>query len=346
MLGEPGWLLALMALPPIALLLLWAQRRRQAALDLLLRPALQAALPQRPSARLAQLRMALLLGAVGLCLLALCRPQWGNTWQQVQQEGVDLIVAVDVSDSMLVEDVQSHGKLSRLEQAKRDILDLLHTLHGDRVGLVAFAGAAYVECPLTLDYNAVAMFLDDIDPNLISTKGTALGSGIRTALSAMGGAEHASQAILLITDGEDHGAEAIAAAPEAATQHVPIFPIGIGRPEGAPVPLPEGGLHRDAQGNVILSKLDAATLQQIAQLTGGLYTHSMAGELDLERVYVQGIRGKLQAKAHHGERRQRGQERFMFFLAAAWLLLAAEAWLGERPAGTRPQPQAPRGEWP
>jgi Ca-activated chloride channel family protein len=335
--GEPAKLILLGLVPLLAGALMWAQQRRRAALDALISPDLQATLcdPVHPGRH--RLRLALLCTAVACMLVALARPQWGESWESVQGEGVDLVIAIDVSDSMLVQDVQQGGQLPRLEQAKRNIVDLLRIMQGDRVGLVAFAGTAYVECPLTLDYHAAAIFLDDIDTNLISTKGTALGDGIRTALAATEGAEHSSSAIVLITDGEDQGTDALAAAEEAHERGVPIYPIGIGRPEGAPIPLPNGGFHRDSAGNVILSKLDEATLQQIARITGGLYTHSMAGEVDLERIYTEGIRGKLQAQQHGSQRRQRGEEHFAIFLAVAWLALAWEGLLSERPFSWRPK---------
>jgi Ca-activated chloride channel family protein len=284
------------------------------------------------------LRAGLLICAVGCCVLALAQPRWGFNWEPIVRQGVDIVVAVDVSDSMLVQDVQSHGQLSRLEQAKREIVDLLRLLHGDRIGLVAFAGQAFIQCPLTLDTSAAALFLDDIDTDLISVKGTALGEGIRTALAAMEGAEHASQAIILITDGEDHGAEALQAAQEAKARGVRIYPIGIGRPEGAPIPLPQGGFHRDAQNNLILSKLDEATLQQVAKITDGLYTHSKTGEMDLEAVYTHGIKATLQSQQKSGKRRQRFQERFVYFLAVACVALGLESFVHERRVGWRRGP--------
>ncbi|MCB1034866.1 MAG: VWA domain-containing protein, partial [Acidobacteria bacterium] len=171
-------------------------------------------------------------------VLALAEPKYGFTWEEVKREGVDIVVALDVSDSMLVEDAESGGKLSRLERAKREITDLLRLMEGDRIGLVAFAGTAFVECPLTLDYGAAEIFLGAIDTDLIPVKGTALGDAIRTSLAAFEGAAQPSRAIVLITDGEDHGGDAVKAAAEARPAGVRIFAIGIVRDEGAPIPAP------------------------------------------------------------------------------------------------------------
>ncbi|RYF11800.1 MAG: VWA domain-containing protein [Deltaproteobacteria bacterium] len=272
-----------------------------------------------------------MLFAVLMLVLALAQPRWGLAWEEIRRDGVDLIIALDVSDSMLVQDVQNKGHLSRLEQAKREIVDLLRIVDGDRVGLVAFAGAAFVQCPLTLDYNAAAVFLDDLNTDLIAVKGTALAEGIRTALTAMAGAEHGSQAIILITDGEDHGGEVAAAAQQAAEQHVRIFPIGIGRDEGAPIPKPDGGFVRDAQGNLVLSRLDEPTLQAIANTTGGIYSRSVAGEMDLERLYRRGIRAMLKSKRGAARRRQHFEERFVYFVGLAALALMLEALLPSDP---------------
>ena len=198
----------------------------------------------------------LILIGLAACLVALAEIKYGFVWEDVKREGVDIVVTLDVSDSMLVEDAESGGRLSRLERAKREIADLLSLLEGDRIGLVAFAGTAFVECPLTLDYGAAEIFLDALDTDLIPVKGTDLEQAIDTALSAFDGGANNSQAIILITDGEDHSERALASAERAKVAGVRIFTIGIGRDEGAPIPLSRGGFRRDSQGEMILSRLD------------------------------------------------------------------------------------------
>lgn len=263
-------------------------------------------------------------------VLSLAQFRWGFTWEEVRRRGVDIVVALDVSDSMLVQDAESGGKLTRLERAKREITDLLRLMDGDRVALVAFAGTAFVECPLTLDYSAARIFLDDMDTELIPVKGTNLGDAIRTSLKTLEGSSHNAQAVILITDGEDQTGDALAAAEDAKAKGVRIFTIGIGRDEGAPVPAPGGGFHRDSNGEIALSKLDETTLQKIALTTGGRYVHSVTGDVDLEAIYKQGIKATLTDQDLGSKRQQRWEERFQWLLALALVALAIEPLVPER----------------
>lgn len=276
------------------------------------------------------LKAALVLLGLLAAVLALAEPRWGFTWEEVTREGVDVVVALDVSDSMLVEDAESGGRLPRLERAKREIADLLQLMEGDRIGLVAFAGAAFVECPLTLDYGAAALFLDAIDTELIPVKGTAIGEAIRTSITAFEGATHKSRAIILITDGEDHTGDALRAAEEAKLAGIRVFTIGIGRDEGAPIPAPGGGFRRDRRGEIILSRLDETTLQKIALETGGRYVRSVTGDVDLEQIYVQGIKATLEDQELGSKRRQRWEERYQWVVAVALLALMVEPLISER----------------
>ncbi|MEM7481362.1 MAG: VWA domain-containing protein [Acidobacteriota bacterium] len=276
------------------------------------------------------LKVFLTLLGLTAAILSLAEPRFGFTWEEVQRRGVDVVVALDVSDSMLVEDAEASGSLSRLERAKREIVDLLQILEGDRIGLVAFAGTAFLECPLTLDYSAAEVFLGAVDTDLIPVKGTALGDAIRTSLEAFEGSAQESKAILLITDGEDHGGAALRAAEEAKTAGVRIFTIGIGRDEGSPIPTAGGGFRRDRRGDIILSRLDEPTLQKIALTTGGRYVRSVTGDVDLEQIYFQGIKASLEAQELGSRRRQRWQERFQWLVGASVLLLMVEALIPER----------------
>ncbi len=270
----------------------------------------------------------MVLALVGL-LVAVSGPKWGFAWEEIHRRGVDVIIALDVSDSMLVEDAGSDG-LSRLRRAKREISDLLQIMEGDRVGLVAFAGDSFLECPLTLDYAAANLFLEAIDVDLIPIKGTNLADAIRTSLLAFEGEIGDSQAIILITDGEDHGGEAIEAAEEAKERGVRIFPIGIGGASGAPIPAPGGGFRRDRSGEIVLSHLDEPALQKIALLTEGRYVRSVSGDLDLEEIYLQGIKASLEDKELEATRRQRWHERFQWPVGLALICLALEPFISDR----------------
>jgi len=276
------------------------------------------------------LKAALVLFGLLAAVLTLAELKYGFSWEEVTREGVDIVVALDVSDSMLVEDAEADGKLSRLERAKREITDLLRLMEGDRIGLVAFAGTAFIECPLTLDYGAAEIFLDTIDTELIPVKGTAIAEALRTSVRAFEGASHTSRAIILITDGEDHVGAALQAAEEAKLAGIRVFTIGIGRDEGAPIPAPDGGFRRDRRGEIILSKLDETTLQKIALTTGGRYVRSVTGDVDLEQIYSQGIKATLEDQELGSKRRQRWEERFQWVLAPALLVLMLEPLLSER----------------
>ncbi len=268
--------------------------------------------------------------SLALMVFAMAQPRIGYEWQEIRREGVDIVIALDVSDSMLVQDGEVGDNLTRIERAKREIQDLITRLDGDRIALVAFAGEAFVESPLTLDYSAARMFLDEIDTDIIPVKGTAIGAALERSLEAFDGGQSASKAILLITDGEDHTNLAQKAAEKAKEAGVRIFAIGIGRNEGAPVPGPDGGFRRDKMGQIILSRLDEHTLQKIAITTGGRYVRSVSGDMDLEEIYESGIKAELKSRELGSKRQKLWKERFQIFLLIALLLLAIEPFISER----------------
>ncbi len=322
------WLLWLV--PAMLTFFVYSFRAKSRLLRRFASPAMLIRLTSGVSRPRQYMRSFLVLMGLLACVLALAELKYGFTWQEVKREGVDILVTIDVSDSMLVEDAQSAGKLSRLERAKREITDLLGLLEGDRIGLVAFAGTAFIECPLTLDYGAAEIFLDAIDTDLIPVKGTDLAQAIRVSMEAFAGGSHSSQAVILITDGEDHSGDALRAAEEAKLAGVRIFTIGIGQDEGAPIPGPGGGFRRDRRGEIVLSKLDEQTLQKIALTTGGRYVRSVTGDVDLEQIYSQGIKATLQDQELGSKRRQRWEERFQWLLAVALLALMLEPLISER----------------
>lgn len=268
----------------------------------------------------------LLVAAFTCALIALARPQWGFEWQAVRTTGADVIIAIDVSNSMLATDIDP----SRLERAKREVIDLLALMRGDRVGLVAFAGDAYVQCPLTEDYAAARMFINYLDTSLVPIQGTDLGKAIRIATQALvdGGPDStAGRAIILITDGEDQEGNAKAAAAEAKAKNVKLFTIGIGSRDGAPIPLAAGGFKKDASGNMVVTKPDERILQEIAVDTGGVFVRSVAGDMDLQKIYSQGVLQNVERGQVSESRKKLWFERFQWFLGAAFLLLLIESAL-------------------
>ncbi len=268
----------------------------------------------------------LLLFSLGALVFSLAGPRWGSHYQEVSRKGVDIMILVDVSTSMMVEDV----KPNRLERARREIIDLLKVVQGDRVGLVAFSGTAFVQCPLTLDYAALEMFLSAIEPGLIPVPGTDMGAALEVGLSAFDFKTATDKVILLITDGEDNENRGLEAARKAANKGIKIFVFGIGEPSGGPVPADDGkgGFKKDKEGKLVLSRLDEETLKDIASLSGGAYVRSVAGDLDLDILYFDGIKEKTEAQNLKSGKIKVHEERFIFFALAAFLFLLLEGLLG------------------
>jgi len=265
--------------------------------------------------------------AIFFMILALAQPRWGYEWKELTQEGVDIMIALDVSTSMLAEDI----KPNRLSRAKRKISDLLEMLDGDRIGLVAFAGTAFVQCPLTLDYSAAKLFLDATDTDLISTQGTALANAIRKSVSAFRAEDDKSKAVILISDGENHIGAPLKAAQWAAEQGVKIFTIGVGKDSGAPIPDTAGGFKKDAKGEIVMTRLDETFLRQIALETGGTYVRSVTGDLDLNKIYLKNIKPKMEKKELKTQRRKIWTERFQWSIFLALICLMIDFLIRENP---------------
>jgi len=316
-------LLALLWLLPLALWVLWrGERRRRQRLALVIgRNAAASGVDLRPARTV--VKVTLLILTLAVLIIALARPRWGFAWTDVKRHGSDIIIAVDVSQSMLAQDVNP----SRIERAKHEILDLLPVLKGDRIGLVAFAGDAFVECPLTEDYAAMRMFVGFLGPDLIPLQGTDLKGAINTSMKALfdgspGGTE--GRAIILITDGEDQEPDAEKAAAAAKDKGVKIYALGIGTPDGAPIPDPNGGFKKDAAGNMVVTRPNEKALSRLAASSGGVFARSEAGGGDLERIYVSGIRQQVAQREYQATREKLWFERFQWFVGLAILLLVAE----------------------
>ena len=326
--GDPLYFYLFWCLVPLIFFMVWGMRKKQQlTLKFCGNPLLSKLVHPGVEKRHRSKTIFVVL-AILFLILALTRPRWGYQWENLHQRGVDVIVALDVSSSMLAEDI----KPNRLERAKRKISDLLNMMEGDRIGLVAFAGTSFVQCPLTLDYGAARLFLSAIDTQLIPVQGTALGNAIKTSVKAFRSQEKKSKALILITDGEDQTGKALSAAKLAGDQGVKIYTIGIGGEIGAPLPNSSGagGFRKNQQGEVILSKLDETTLQQIALETGGSYVRSVTGDIDLNTIYKDQIKKHIEKKELKSERRKIWQERFQWFIFIALIFLVAETCLSEK----------------
>jgi Ca-activated chloride channel family protein len=312
--AKPVFLYALILIPLAGLFLWWARRRREADLARLGNPALVHRLSSTVNRRGRRWKDALWLVVLTLLIVALARPMWGSVTEMVEQEGIQVMVALDVSKSMLAQDI----KPDRLSRAKMEIADLMGRLGGDEIGLVLFSGASFVQFPLTSDYGTALTFLDNARPEVISRPGTAIGDAIRTALTGFDMNRSSQKVIVLITDGEDHQGDALAMAEMVAEQGIMIYTIGS--PEGEPIPeyndLGEViGYKRDQNGEVVLSRLDEATLQQIAEAGGGQFFRATAGGSELAALIEE--LSMLQKAELSAMMEIRGIERFQIFLLIA-----------------------------
>ena len=329
MIFAKAWILHfLWAIPLFAFVLMVRHRRRQRSLGMFAEQSLLKKLTLEDHKGKRFLKALLLLFALGILVFALAGPRWGSHYQEVSRKGVDIMMLVDVSRSMMVEDVEPN----RLERATREIIDFLKVVEGDRVGLTAFAGTAFVQCPLTLDYAALEMFLNVLQPGIIPVPGTDLGKAIETGLSGFNAKTETDKVMLLITDGEDNEKQGLKAARKAADQGVKIFVFGMGDPSGGPIPAgkDQGGFKKDQDGNLVLSKLDEKALQEIALTTGGGYVRSMAGDLDLDILYFDGIKEKTEAQTLKSGKIKVYEEHFNLFILAALMLLLFEEMLDNK----------------
>ncbi|MBN1960226.1 MAG: VWA domain-containing protein [Deltaproteobacteria bacterium] len=328
--GAPNYLWLAWLIPLLAIFFFYSIEKRQKLARRLISTQLLARTTIGFSHSRLWLKASLLLFATAALVVAMTLPKYGFTWQEVKCRGVDLVIALDVSLSMQATDDNASGNTSRLVRAKRKIHDLVQMLDGDRISLVAFAGSAFVACPLTVDYGTFLTFVDEMEPEVITAKGTSLGDAIRTSLTAFSAGAGESQAIIFFSDGEQNSGDANQAATEAQKQGIRIYTIGIGSNEGAPIPTTDGHFKRDKNGDLVLSKIDESGLKEIALHTGGTYIHAVTSNSDLETVYRKGIKGSLASRDINGRRRQNWHERYQWLTGLALLLLSAELLIAEK----------------
>ncbi len=330
--GHILWLL--LVIPPLLLVFFWwAGRERQRLMTQFIQARLLPGLISGVSPTRQKVRFALLIAAVTLLIVALARPQWGFTWEESKQKGLDIVVAIDTSKSMLAEDIAPN----RLTRAKLAALDLMQQAKSDRLGLVAFAGGAFLQCPLTIDDNAFRQNVESLDVNIIPQGGTALAEAITTALTAFKEGEN-YKVLVLFTDGEDNDENAVAAAEAAAKEGMKIFTIGIGTAEGELLRVKDAkgrtDYIRDAEGNVVKSRLNEALLQQIAGATEGGFYLPLRGAKTIDTLYEKGL-APLPKSEGQEKLVKRFHERYHWPLAAAIVLLLVEILMPERKRGRK-----------
>src|ERR1700692_3050526 len=323
--GDPGLLWCLLVLPLFAALVIQNDRRRQKRLEQLVAARLLTQLTD-PVARVRQLNKRILcLAALVAFIVALARPEVGSIEQTFEQHGRDIVLAIDTSKSMLSTDC-APNRLARAKLAAQDIVD---AMSGDRIALIAFAGAAQVEAPLTVDYQTVLDAITQLDTKTVERGGTDITSAIRSAELALGKSGGSYRALVLLTDGEDLEENAVAAAKQAASYGIRIFTVGIGTREGSAIPIdPEGQeLLRDRNGQTVRSRLDENRLREIAAQTGGFYVHLENGSTS--QLIANGLRklreGKIGARST-----SLPIERYRWPLLFGLLLLFLSATLSDR----------------
>ena len=326
--GASQWLWALLVVPLLVGVFWYAARSRARALARFGETALMEKLTASVSRTARRVKTALVVGAVALAMVALARPQFGTRVETVRSVGQDIVVAVDLSQSMLAEDVAPN----RLERARLAILRLMSQLDGDRIGLVAFAGDAFVQSPLTVDYSAAALFLGAMEPDIMPVQGTDLGAALGVSLDALEDAREA-RVLIVVTDGEDHEDNFSAELDRAVASGVRIYTVGIGSAEGVPIPLfddqgRQQGFLKDDDGAVVTTRLDEETLRAVASATGGEYVRVGAGGSAFEDL-VDEIAG-ADGEALDAQRITQFQEQYQIFLGLALLLLLAESLISDR----------------
>ncbi len=328
---NPTYLYLLILIPLLVVFYYWAASKRGRNLSRFGNPALVSR-GAGVSQGLRTLKSSLMVTGATFLILTLAGPQWGATLEKIERQGVDVIVALDTSLSMLAQDI----KPSRLRKAKHEINELIDMLQGDKIGIVVFAGTSYTLCPLTLDYSAAKMFVETISTDIVPEPGTAIADAIEASVDNFDEKENKYKVLILMTDGEDHGKakgfDPVQIAEEASEQGVVIYTVGMGSPSGEPIPLEakHGGVEykRDKAGEVVMSKLAEKDLQEIALASGGKYYRVSADEFDLAKIY-QKVAG-MDKKTYEEEYHVRYEDRFQWPLAIAVLCFVAEALLPER----------------
>lgn len=335
--ASPEYFWGLAAVVMLGLFFWWSARKKWRLLELFADKKLLAGLIANFSPTKRRYKFLLLFLGLLFLVMALARPQYGTHMVMLKREGQDVMIVIDVSASMLAEDM----KPNRLEKAKQEVRGLLSRLQGDRVGLVAFAGAAFIQCPLTLDYSAAQMFLDVIDVDLIPEPGTNIGEAIQTATKAFNQQERKFKVMIVITDGEDFGGDISSAVSNAKLEGAKIYAIGIGKPEGEPIPIRNDrgemiGYKKDEKGELVLTRLDEQGLQKIAEATNGKYYHASAGEIALDRIYED--ISSMDKKEQKGKLMTQYEDRYQYLLPFAVAFFAAEVLISERKSRRKERP--------
>lgn len=264
--------------------------------------------------------------ALSCIILALAQPQFGSKLENVRREGIEIMIALDVSNSMLAEDI----KPNRIEASKRAISKLVEKLKNDKIGLIVFAGDAYTQLPITTDYGAAKMFLSTVNTNFVPKQGTAIGSAIKLAEESFSKEKNKSKVVIIISDGENHEDDAVKAATDASQKGIVIHTIGMGLPQGAPIPVSENNsdYKKDNSGGIVVSKLNEVMLQQIASAGNGMYVRANNSKTGLEKIYEE--INKMSKDLIDSKTYSDYDDRYQYLAGLALLLLLIDFVIMER----------------
>ncbi len=325
--AHPEYFWGLWLIPLFTLLFIWSRYRRRAALKKFAFPETLALLMPNASGSRPVFKFVILMAALALFITGAARPQSGSRLEKVERKGVEIMIALDVSNSMLAEDI----KPNRLERAKRAIDRLISRLRNDKIGLIVFAGDAYIQLPITSDYGAAQLFLSSVNPEIVPRQGTAIGAAIHLALRSFTPDTESGKAIIVITDGENHEDDAVSAAGEALKAGITVHTIGMGLPQGSPIPAGQGGqgeFRRDREGNIVITRLDENTLREIGSAGGGLYIRANTAQVGLDDLFDE--INKMEKTEMEARMFSEYEEQFRYFFAAGLILLLVEFLVMER----------------
>lgn len=327
-LEEKIWFWALLAIPAIVLLFLLLQLWKKRTQKRFAEKTLLKRLSPNQSTFKSVLKLVIWSLAIVALIFALVNPKMGTKLETVKREGVDIVFAVDVSKSMLAEDIAPN----RLEKSKQLVTQIINNLASDRVGIIAYAGKAFPQLPITTDYAAAKMFLQNMNTDMLSSQGTAIDDAIELAKTYFDNEEQTNRILIIISDGEDHSELAADAAEEAANQGIRIFTIGVGDEKGAPIPIKKNGIvlnyKKDNQGETVITKLDEGTLKTIAEEADGIYINGKNTAEVVEKI--RDILNNMDKTEFEAKQFADFEDQFQWFLAIALGLLFLDIFLLER----------------
>ena len=325
--AHQNYLYALIILPVLIVLFIFARLRRKRAIRKFGNPEMIHQLMPNVSNFRPAIKLIIWLLALCSLIIALARPQFGSKLKTEKRKGIEMIIALDVSNSMLAEDI----KPNRLERAKRAISTLVDRLNDDKIGLVVFAGDAYTQLPITTDYESAKLFLNAVNTDIVPRQGTAIGAAINLARNSFSPQFKGNKAIIVITDGENHEDDAVGAATQAAGEGIVVNTIGMGLPDGAPIPIIEDGQKsymKDKSGKTIITRLDEKMLQEIAAAGKGIYVRANNAQVGLNTLFNE--INKMQKSEIESKVYSEYNEQFQWFLGFTLLMLLIDFLILER----------------